>query len=278
MVKVSSPIPNVIHIRIRRGKHNDNGNKIPLSIIRSNLKAGAQYDSLLVKNGRLNLDVLAIKDGDTPKKPSALLKSQLNNSGAYINGGFYVHRNGLKTSTGKDAKIGYTIGETKGKNNTIPVAVEWKNDFGTLTDNNDSVILTSGPVLDETSTFEGDRFTYFKPSNGTDNLEANELNKYAGALTHSSNSNERAAITTGTKDVRMQTVTTNKGERNLGVTMKEWSDMVNAIPLEGYSLNLDGAASINMGYISDNETHLISKGGGKDSEERDLEDMVITSS
>lgn len=277
VVSVRSIQPGIIHTRI---KHNDQNlmfaDHSRLSQIMANVQKDAQYDSLLTINSRSNVDVLAIKDGQAPTKPSSIIQGNAIRKGTtFINGGFFVHRDGLKTTNGIPAPIGYTVGETKGKENTIPVPNMWKTDYGTLTDKDGQIILTSAPILKSESEFTGNRFTYFIDSEKT----PNKLNTYAGSLTHSSNRNERAAITLNNDNsVRMHTITTKGGDRDLGMTMKQWNNTVSTMSTPNdESLNLDGAASIAMGFIEGDKITKISKGGGENSKERDLADIVITS-
>ncbi|GLT16515.1 hypothetical protein GCM10007938_02910 [Vibrio zhanjiangensis] len=275
MVSVKSIAPNIVHTKIKNtGLQTKPSVNTPFTSILNNLKPGAQYDSLLVKKGKESVDVVAIKDGESPKKPSDLIaqEGKPTRDTAYINGGFFVHRSGLKDSDGNAAPIGYTIGTTKGKNNTIPVAQPWKEDFGELRNRKGDTILTSGPVLRRESQFTGERFTYFLPSG-----QPSQLNEYAGALTHAGNSNERAAVTVAKEDIRLQTLTNDEGLREKGATMREWCQITNSLAKEGDQvLNLDGAASIQMGVSSGEDRKVISKGGGA-GKERELANIILSS-
>lgn len=116
-----STILGVIHTRIKLISNLNLQTDIPLSIIRSNMTSEATYDSLTIKNGRENLDVLSIKDGVRPKTINALMsENALPKSGAFINGGFFVHREGLLSATGNKCPVGFTVGETKGKVDVLP--------------------------------------------------------------------------------------------------------------------------------------------------------------
>ncbi|WP_210523151.1 hypothetical protein [Pantoea ananatis] len=244
----------------------------------------ATYDSLTIKNGRKNLDVLCIKDGELPKTVAALMSesTSLPDSGAFINGGYFVHRDGLLSTDSKNCSVGFTVGETKGKVNVVPVPEPWKDVYGAVKDKDGRVLLHSAPVLEKNANFESDRFKYKvvdKSQKPNGEWVLNPLNLLAGALGHSGESNERAAISMGPKDVMFHTLTTKDGKRETGMKMKSWNDTVTSRGPKMEHLNLDGASSINMGIISKDGAKIedISKGGGVGNNDRPIANILITS-
>lgn len=274
----------VIHTQIKNITNLKLQPDTPVSIIRSNMAREATYDSLTIKNGRKNLDVLNIKDGELPKTVTALMSegTSLPDSGAFINGGFFIHRDGLLSADGNNCSVGFAIGETKGKVNVVPVPEPWKDVYGAVKDKDGKVLLRSAPILEKNANFESDRFKYRVVDNSqkpNGELVPNPLNILAGALGHSGDKNERAAISVGPKDVMFHTLTTKNGKRETGMKMKSWNDTVTSRGPEMEHLNLDGASSINMGIISNDGTKIenISKGGGVGNNDRSVASILITS-
>lgn len=274
----------VIHTQIKNITNLRLQPDTPVSKIRSNMPREATYDSLTIINGRENLDVLSIKDGKLPKTVTALMResNSLPDSGAFINGGFFVHRDGLLSGDGKNCSVGFTVGETKGKVNVVPVPEPWEDVYGAVKDKDGKVLLCSAPVLKENASFESDRFKYRvvdKNQKPNGELVPNPLNLLTGALGHSGDSNERAAISVGPKDVMFHTLTTKDGKRETGMKMKAWNDTVTSRGPKMEHLNLDGASSIYMGIISNDGTKIenISKGGGDGSNDRTIANILLTS-
>ncbi|MDL4915977.1 MAG: phosphodiester glycosidase family protein [Enterobacterales bacterium endosymbiont of Blomia tropicalis] len=246
--------------------------------IYATMKVGSRYDAMHITHGANDLDVLHTPDNVFGKNSNDLLKdNNVKGPKAFINGGFsafLTHMLIVRPATGPgqdpnrdssaiptgDKYQGHKIGHADGCDNKLPIPGEWRDDYGHIVKDK-RALLSCGPYLnDEDMNFADQRFNYYY-ANGQKNLAA----YFQGNLTHCGNPNPRAAISINEeKDVTLHTLTTNRYKRDLGVTMSEWKDIVAQGAPNSTSLNLDGAGSISMGYISaSGKINQIAKGDEK---------------
>ncbi|MCF7697024.1 hypothetical protein KPG66_13330 [Mycetohabitans sp. B2] len=290
IVKVQSHRPGIIQITIKGGSFGTILSDTPLKRIQEKLPSDkdgniATYNMLIVKGGAESGKVIGTKEGEPPKPPSELAVAAPKGS-AFINGGYFVHKTNLEIVQGNDKKlakeddIGKPVGPTATRPDYVDVALPWQNDYGQLLQDG-KVGITSGPVLalngQKTELdSNADRFQYRNAN------EENPLNKFAGALTHASDRNERAAVSVRPgvpgepSDLVMHTLTTTKGKRDLGVEMVLWQDITatGADPAGKYknldkgigvsTLNLDGGGSIYLGISDKDKVRELARSGQAD--------------
>lgn len=287
IIKVQSHGTGIIQITIKGGSVGASPPDTPLKRIRDRLPSDkdgniATYNMVVVKGGAESGQVIGTKEGERPKLPSDLAAAAPEGS-AFINGGYFVHKPNLKIIQGKnegsakDRDIGKPVGPTATRGDHVDVAPPWQNDYGQLQVDG-KVGVTSGPVLalngQKTKLdSNADRFQY-RNAKGE-----NPLNKFAGALTHASERNERAAVSVRPgvsgepDDLIMHTLTTTGGKRGLGVDMVSWQDITatGADPAGKYknadngvdvsTLNLDGAGSIYLGIRDKDKVRELASSG-----------------
>ena len=156
----------------------------------------------------------------------------------------------------------------------------WKSDYGHI-ETGDDVRLTAGPVLTQNGVRQfpdpqHPRFKY-RIEDGNGNKVENPLNKRAGALTHASDNNERAAVSMNSDDSISMHALTAEGKRHLGVSMENWADAVAAAPPKKHTaLNLDGGGSVNMGYVNPfGELETVARGCDPDQTPRPIVNVVL---
>ncbi|MCW8278200.1 hypothetical protein IMF27_23670 [Pseudomonas sp. PCH199] len=218
--------------------------------------------------------VIGTKNSATPESPIHLAK-QASQGAAIINGGYFVHKEGLVSDNESILSIGSPIGKTLSRSDSAPVPDLWKDEYGQIVID-DQTVLTSGPVLalngEQIALPDDDRMKYYLDG------KENPLNKYAGALTHSSGFNERAAISTvyssdtGADDTVMHALVSN-GDRSAGASMSEWQMLTSAgmesLPggrltgrhNDSSTINLDGGGSVFLGTTGESGISVHALGG-----------------
>jgi hypothetical protein len=329
-VKVQSHGAGIVQVTIKGGPGGVRPPGTPLAKIRDMLtpppktqsekqsdSAGdgiATYNMLIVKGGAKSGKVIGTKEGEPPQPPQALA-AQAPKRSAIINGGYFVHKSGLKImqdgSEGKATKSDYgrPVGPTATRSDHVDVAPPWQNDYGQLLQDG-KVGITSGPVLalngQRAKLENNDGRLQYRNAEGEDN----PLNKFAGALTHANERNERAAVsvrpelsvdpTDGTHrlsdkpgDLVMHTLTTTDGKRDLGVPIKGrqpeeggWQEIteMGADPTGRYkdadkgigvsSFNLDGGGSTFLGVQDENGVVKKLAGSGQPGETRPVANII----
>ncbi|QPF74181.1 phosphodiester glycosidase family protein [Roseateles sp. DAIF2] len=278
-VAVSTETEGIVHTKIKRpgaGRPPVAEVGTPLRTIQDNMWDGAQYDRLTVVGGANAGGVFGTGNGQLPSSPETLAL-QAPSTSAVINGGYFVHKVGLQTDEGTSPSIGTPVGATATREDYTPIARPWVQDYGHVTVGG-GVGLSSGPLLEhhgvETVLPNHERFQYRVPS--PDGPAENPLNSRAGALTHASDANERAAISINknrygkNENVVMHTLTTG-GKRDLGATMEEWQRITHAgassaqrelgVDPASSTLNLDGGGSVYMGIRRPSGMSTVSRGG-----------------
>jgi len=279
-VSVTTSAPSIIKTTIRRPSDSAPQNKShPLDQIQSLLKPGATYVRMHILGGGQSNCVIGTKNNEIPRSPIELAK-QTSEGAAVINGGYFVHKDGLISDKGNKLNIGAPIGETLTRTDNAPIPGIWKEEYGQIIID-DQIALTSGPVLalngEQITLPEHDRMKYHL------NGEENPLNKYAGALTHSSGYNERAAISTlsssstGIGETIMHTLVSN-GDRTAGASMSEWQALTSAgvasLPggrltgqqIDSSTINLDGGGSVFLGTTTKDGIAVHALGGASTEE------------
>lgn len=273
-VSVSTVTPGIIKTAIRRPPDYIHISKShPLAQMQSVLKPGATYVRLHVLGGGQSSYVIGTKTGGGPQSPISLA-NQVSQGAAIINGGYFVHKDGLVSDNEETLSIGAPVGQTLNRIDSIPIPELWKGEYGQLVID-DQIVLTSGPVLslngEKIELPNHERMEYFLEG------EENPLNRFAGALTHSSGFNERAAITTmcsseNVQDTVMHALVTS-GDRSAGASMSEWQTLTN-ISIESLSrggsvgrqvdnstINLDGGGSVFLGTSGESGMSIHALGG-----------------
>lgn len=285
-VKRVEPNTNIVHTKIHRPETGDfiTDKSGSASEIMNLMKKGATYNRLRVAGGSQSMGIFGTSEGQEPQDPGELA-STVPSQTAVINGGYFVHKSGLETDQGeKIAKKGLPVGPTSTRTDYTPVPEPWKQDYGKVT-MDEKVGLSSGPLLalngeqhNVTNDNNDNRFNY--KVSGSEN----SLNKRAGALTHSSDPNERAAISINKDNVIMHTLTS-KGKRNLGANMQEWQKITEAGANEtteagakkSSTLNLDGGGSVFMGIRGlDNKFTRIARGGDPGQNVRPVANIIAS--
>ncbi|MBB3225934.1 hypothetical protein FHW69_000524 [Luteibacter sp. Sphag1AF] len=261
----------------------------PLSGIQQNMQRGATYHRLTVDRGAQRGNVFGTREGEAPRSPQELALSAPRHS-AVINGGYFVHKGGLQTDTGETIHgLGRPVGPTHTRSDHTPVPSPWQGDYGRLTVGHNTG-LSSGPLLMHGGRLpdipDHDRFKYRLGSAGE-----NPLNSRAGALTHASDHNERAAVSIDldSRTLRMHTLTAG-GQRHLGGTMRQWQQIVahGSGPrrqVDGFThvarasaLNLDGGGSVFMGVRTSTGIRQISRGGNPTEAIRPVANVIASKS
>jgi hypothetical protein len=274
-VAVDTVAPGIIKTTIRRPPGITSQNKShPLERMQSLLRPGATYVRMHIIGGGQSSCVIGTRNNEAPQSPLALA-TQARQGSAVINGGYFVHKHGLVSDDSRQLSIGSPIGQTASRTDSIPVPDIWKDEYGQIVID-DEIVLTSGPVLalkgEQIKLPDHDRLKYH-----VDERE-NPLNNYAGALTHSSGYNERAAISalqlseTGVDDNVMHALTSN-GDRTAGASMTEWqaltSTSVASLPgphstgqqNNSSTINLDGGGSVFLGTTTESGIVVHALGG-----------------
>jgi hypothetical protein len=274
-VSVDTVAPGIIKTTIRRPPDNGHQTKShPLGQMQSLLKPGSTYVRMHIVGGGQSSCIIGTKNSAKPQSPIELAK-QASQGAAIINGGYFVHKDGLISNNESQLSIGDPVGQTALRSDSAPVPDIWKEDYGHLLIN-DQVGLTSGPVLtlngEQITLPDHDRMKYYLDG------KENPLNKYAGALTHSSGFNERAAISTlhspktDTDDTVMHALVSN-GDRSAGANMAEWQTLTSAgvtsLPggritgrqIDISTINLDGGGSVFLGTTGDSAIAVHALGG-----------------
>ena len=277
-VRVQSEGKSIIGTRIRpaEGKYSVTTDNTPLDQIQKLMKPGAEYNRLRILGGAKKTNIIGTKDGQKPENPQQLAE-QSNNQAAVINGGYFVHKQGLETDTGRKIReIGKPVGATSTRKDNVPVPKPWKDDYGTI-NIKDQTALTSGPLLSkngklEKLPFDNARFKYRLGD------KENDLNRRAGALTHASDANERAGVSIVEKDILMHTLTA-QGKRKQGASMSEWQKItqVGSNPHgknNASTLNLDGGGSVFLGVNDNGRIRMISRGGNPNSDVRPVANII----
>ncbi|MEJ2768300.1 hypothetical protein IHE30_06795 [Mycetohabitans sp. B46] len=270
----------------------------------------ATYNMLIVKGGAKSGKVIGTKEGEPPQSPQKLAAAAPKQS-AIINGGYFVHKSGLKIvqdgSEGKatEGDYGRPVGPTATRPDHVDVAPPWQNDYGQLLQDGE-VGITSGPVLAlngrRAKLESNDGRLQYRNAEGKDN----PLNKFAGALTHASERNERAAVSVrpelfvnpndGTHrlsdkpgDLIMHTVTTTDGIRDLGLPIGGKGGLqdlteIGADPTGIYkdadkgigvsSFNVDGGGSTFLGVRDENGVVKQLAGSGQPGDTRPVANII----
>ncbi|MGH8388852.1 MAG: hypothetical protein ACRESJ_25790 [Pseudomonas sp.] len=274
-ISVHTIAPGIIKTKIHQplnGKANNHSH--PLSSLQALMKPGSTYTRLHIIGGGDSSYVIGTKNEARPESPIALAK-QTPPGAAIINGGYFVHKDGLISNDGSKLEIGSPIGEASHRTDNAPVPDIWKEEYGHLLID-EQIALTSGPVLSidgqQVTLPDHERMQYFLGE-----LD-NPLNKYAGALTHSSDYNERAAISTAysaaneKNDTVMHALTSN-GDRSAGASMSDWQNLTNisvsSLPgqretdnrIGSSTINLDGGGSVFLGTTDDSGMTIHALGG-----------------
>jgi hypothetical protein len=250
----------------------------PLANIQELIQPGATYNRLRVVKGALQGGVFGTGNGELPVSPDVLAK-QAPSTTAVINGGYFVHKVGLETDQGEVIDgIGRPVGPTSTRDDHTPIADPWQQDYGQVTVGG-NVGVSSGPLLAlngaEQALPDDNRFKY--RVDGTEN----PLNKRAGALTHASDANERAAISIDNQDDVIMHTLTAKGARHLGVNMEYWQALttLGSNPhdkTDASTLNLDGGGSVFMGIRFLDGVETVSRGGQPDEEIRPVANIIAS--
>lgn len=288
-VSVATEAPGIVRTTIRppaAGAQPVSHFMTPLSGIQQNMQRGATYNRLTVDRGALSGNVFGTGTGQKPQAPNELGLAAPAHS-AVINGGYFVHKAGLETDTGQTiVGLGRPVGPTSTRDDHTPIPQPWTEDYGHLMVGH-NVGLSSGPMLTHNGRLpdipDHPRFQY-----RTQGIE-NPLNARAGALTHASDHNERAAISIDhdTSTVRMHTLTA-EGQRNLGATMREWQQITahgagprrniggNPYIARASTLNLDGGGSVFMGVRTPGGMRQISRGGNTNEAIRPVANVIAS--
>ncbi|WP_159095941.1 hypothetical protein [Xanthomonas fragariae] len=260
-----------------------------VSDIQQHMQPAATFTRVSVPDG--TLDIHGTHDGKAPRAHQELAQSAAPGA-AVINGGYFVHKPGLQTDCGETIEsIGCPVGQVAGRQDFIAIPGPWVSDYGTITANG-APVLSGAPLL----ALEGrsrpiedaDRFQYF--IDGKDD----PLNRLAGALTHSSNANERAAVSllptrlSGATKVVLQTLTTG-GNRKAGVTMAQWQTIAELAAQSvadalrpghtgagASTLNLDGGGSVFLGIRQIDGVKMLARGGLPDQSVRPVANVMIS--
>jgi hypothetical protein len=293
-VSVRQPVPGVIQTKIHGGFKGARPEGTALADIRNKLQDGATYTKLTVLGGAKSGMVIGTENGEDAQLPKELSRHAPQSS-AVINGGYFVHKENLKidgnpdgVSAGK-SDLGRPVGPTATRTDHVPVAPAWEHDNGQLRLANDQVAVTSGPMLalngQQTKLGNADRFEY--RLDGKDN----PLNKLAGALTHASDANERAAFSvlhdesSAPTDAVFHALTAN-GQRSKGAKMEDWQTItrVGADPsgtragatqnAQASTLNLDGGGSVFLGIRNEQGVTQIARGGDPAEDVRPVANVI----
>jgi hypothetical protein len=250
----------------------------PLAKIQGLIQPGATYNRLRVVKGALQGGVFGTGNGGLPVSPDVLAK-QAPSTTAVINGGYFVHKAGLETDRGEVIDgIGRPVGPTSTRDDHTPIADPWQQYYGQVTVGG-NVGVSSGPLLAlngaKQALPDDNRFKY-----RVDGIE-NHLNKRAGALTHASDANERAAISIDNQDDVIMHTLTAKGARHLGVNMEKWQALttLGSNPHDktyASTLNLDGGGSVFMGIRLPYGVETVSRGGQPDDEIRPVANIIAS--
>ena len=251
----------------------------------SRIKPGAIYTRLTILNGRNSVYVIGTNDNELPKQPEEHLKSMADTV-AVMTGGFFVHKKGLKTSSGTllDNSIGMPVGKTNHRNKYIPIPKGYRSLYGSL-EKKGKILLQCAPVLIDKGQAieapENNQFSYrVKINNQT---KPNPDNNLAGGLTHSSDFNERSAISLNDFNVSMHTLTTG-GNRLLGTSMNTWKEIINFTANSQTSkkhssntcaLNLDGGGSVFLSIYENGNLKTLSKEGSSKGNLRSVTNIII---
>lgn len=260
-----------------------------VSDIQQHLQKGATFTRVSVSNGTLRIH--GTHDYEGARNPQELVQSAALGA-AVINGSYFVHKTGLQTECGETIEnLGSPVGQVAGRRDFTPVPGPWLSDYATITAN-DELILSGAPLLALDGKClpieDADRFHY--RINGKDN----PLNRLAGALTHSSDANERSAVSlvpihlSAAIKVILQTLTTG-GNRKAGVTMAQWQTITELAaksvadalrPGDGgagaSTLNLDGGGSVFLGVRQINGVKILARGGLPDQPVRPLANVMAS--
>ena len=269
-----------------------------LAEIRSSLQPGATYTKLTARGGAKSVTVIGTKEGEAPRSVESLARMTPPTS-AVINGGYFVHKTELKIDGKVDGAaaqthdLGRPVGPTTARSDHVPVARVWEHDYGYVLNAQGEVALTSGPTLalngHPAALGPDDRFQY--RISGTEN----PLNALAGALTHASDANERAAISLLRDESNAPSHTvfhalTTDGQRNLGATMEEWQTITGAgadpsgtragaaASNQFSTLNLDGGGSVFLGIRDEQGVTQIVRGGVPAESLRPVANVIATQS
>lgn len=250
--------------------------------IQEQMQSGATYTRLSIRKGSLSANVIGTGKSEQAKQPSEILMAhKVPGNTAFINGGFFVHKEGLVDDQDQPIRtLGRPIGKTLTRADNVDIPEPWKKDYGYISVNRE-VGINCGPLLSlngkKLKDINNDkRFQYRIPTANGELIE-NPLNKRIGALTHASDNNERAAISIGSNDKLSMHTLTAEGKRSKGVSMDKWQAIVHtADPDNISSLNLDGGDSVFMGLIDANKKiSPLARGGNPSSTARPLANMVI---
>lgn len=295
VLSVASIAPNIIRTSFRPRNdlpsHFSVPASSPLSELHSLVKEGAAYWRLTVVGGECRAGVVGTGNGDMPVAPSKLAdKAPL--TSAVVNGGYFVHKTNLQSNGGHElTDVGVPIGPTSSRDDHAPIPHPWEKDYGHVVIGRKHIGLTSGPVLaingKPQPLPDDNRFKY--RVNGTEN----PLNVFAGALTHASDHNERAAIsvTLGSQgrpgNVVMHALVT-EGNRNVGASLETWRQItqVGARSVQGQcldktqgnesTLNLDGGGSVFLGVRDANGVTMLARGGPSNEPLRPVANVIFS--
>lgn len=281
-VSVQSESPGIISTAIR--PPSPGGTSVappgsPLHRIQSLIRPGATYNRLRSVRGARAGGVFGTGTGEAPVAPDTLAL-QAPPTTAVINGGYFVHKGGLRTDTGDPiVGLGRPVGPTSTRGDHTPIPEPWTQDYGQVNVGGE-VGVSSGPLLALSGHSQAipadDRFRYRVGG------EENPLNNRAGALTHASDNNERAAISIdeASDDTILHTLTA-RGQRHLGSTMLEWQALtgLGANPYANRpvsTLNLDGGGSVFMGVRTPHGVRTVSRGGDPNAAIRPVANVIAT--
>ncbi len=248
----------------------------------SRIRLGAIYTRITILGGRNCVNVIGINDNELPKQPGLHLNS-MSDTVAVMTGGFFVHKKGLMMSSGTllDDSIGMPIGKTNHRNEYLPIPKDYRSLYGSL-EKKGEVLLQCAPVLiyegQSIKVPENDLFRYRVTVNNQ--KKTNPNNNLAGGLTHSSDFNERAAISLSDLNVSMHTLTTG-GDRSLGVSMSTWKEIISFTAKSKNNssntcaLNLDGGESVFLSIHENGDLKTISKGGASEDNLRSVANIII---
>lgn len=276
----TSPAPGITQTTIHGGPQGVRPPHTPLADIRNELGTAATYHKLTVRGGATSGMVIGTTENQPPQPPRELAEAAPAPS-AFVNGGYFVHKPGLKVndSNAGPGDLGRPVGPTGTRTDHVQIPDAWKADYGHIRHGNDQgeIAVTSGPLLAlngrQTDLGNAERFQYRVGGND------NSLNKFAGALTHASDANERAAVSVypsrpgAPGNMALHALTTG-GNRSAGATMEQWQRITNVSTdpsgsREGVqshagvsTLNLDGGGSVFLGVRDENGAKPIARGGG----------------
>ncbi|XUP35741.1 hypothetical protein WAE31_16385 (plasmid) [Xanthomonas axonopodis pv. vasculorum] len=260
-----------------------------VSDIQQHLQTAATFTRVSVSNGTLGIH--GTHDYEVARAPQELAQSAAPGA-AVINGSYFAHKTGLQTECGETIEsLGCPVGQVAGRRDFIPVPGPWLPDYATITAN-DETILSGAPLLaldgKRRPIEDADRFHY--RIDGKDN----PLNRLAGALTHSSDANERSAVSLvptqlpAAIKVILHTLTTG-GNRKAGATMAQWQTITELAAqsvadalLPGHggagasTLNLDGGGSVFLGVRQISGVKILARGGLPDQPTRPVANVMAS--